>query len=98
MTRSELVAKLATRTSTLTQPDIAECVGRILDAIAGHLATGGRIEIRGFGTFSMHQRAARTGRNPKLGDLVAVPAKAVVRFKPGAELRQRVDGAADGAR
>jgi len=91
MTRSELVAKLAARTTGLNAPDVAACVTHILDAMAARLRAGGRIEIRGFGALSVGYRAPRRGRNPATGAEVNVAGKNVVRFKMGHELRQRVD-------
>lgn len=92
MTRSELIARLAHSQQRLTAQDTACCVDEILGAIASQLGQGERVEIRGFGSFSVGVRAPRVGRNPKTGDQVAVPAKRTVRFKAGLELRQRVDG------
>lgn len=91
MTRSELIVRLAARQHALTAADTSACVGTLLEAIAGHLSAGNRIEIRGFGTLSVGSRAERIGRNPKTGEKVTVPAKRTVRFKAGYELRRRVD-------
>jgi integration host factor subunit beta len=91
MTRSELIADLAARFPQLQQKDAAVAVTTILDAIAKSLAEDGRSEIRGFGSFSLGYRRPRMGRNPKTGDRVEVPAKWTPHFKPGLELRQRVD-------
>lgn len=91
MTRSDLIAKLAERYSQLLAKDAELAVKVILDTMAGILARGGRIEIRGFGSFSLNYRPPRTGRNPKSGEKVQVPAKHVPHFKAGKELRERVD-------
>ena len=91
MTRSELIAKLAERFPQLTLKDSELSVGVILGALADSLAQGGRSEIRGFGSFSLNYRPPRLGRNPKNGVSVSVPGKYVPHFKPGKELRERVD-------
>jgi integration host factor subunit beta len=91
MTRSDLIAKLAERYPQLLTKDADLAVKVILDTMATTLARGGRIEIRGFGSFSLNYRPPRTGRNPKSGDKVQVPAKYVPHFKAGKELRERVD-------
>lgn len=90
MTRSDLVARLAERFGQLTQRDTEFAVKAILDAMSEALAKGHRIEIRGFGSFSLHYRPPRMGRNPKTGESVALPGKHVPHFKPGKELRERV--------
>ena len=91
MTRSDLIAKLAERYPQLLAKDAELAVKVILDTLAVTLTRGGRIEIRGFGSFSLNYRPPRTGRNPKSGDKVQVPAKHVPHFKAGKELRERVD-------
>lgn len=91
MTRSELIARLAERYTQLVAKDADYAVKTILDAMAEALAEGQRIEIRGFGSFSLSGRPPRIGRNPKSGDKVMVPEKRVPHFKPGKELRERVD-------
>ena len=91
MTRSDLITKLAERYPQLLAKDAELAVKVILDTMAGILARGGRIEIRGFGSFSLNYRPPRTGRNPKSGEKVQVPAKHVPHFKAGKELRERVD-------
>ena len=91
MTRSDLIAKLAERYPQLGAKDAELAVKVILDAMAAALARGGRIEIRGFGSFALNYRPPRTGRNPKSGEKVQVPAKYVPHFKAGKELRERVD-------
>jgi len=82
---------LADRFPQLVRADADLSVSAILDAIAGTLAKKGRIEIRGFGSFSLNHRPARVGRNPKTGAKVTVPAKSMPHFKPGKELRESVD-------
>ncbi|MHB1358082.1 MAG: integration host factor subunit beta [Rhodocyclaceae bacterium] len=91
MTKSELIARLAERFSQLVAKDADLSVKMILDAMTEALIKGDRIEIRGFGSFSLNYRPPRTGRNPKSGDKVQVPAKYVPHFKAGKELRERVD-------
>lgn len=91
MTKSELIAILASRYPQLAVRDTDIAVKTVLDAMTQALASGQRIEIRGFGSFSLSQRAPRVGRNPKSGEKVMVPEKQVPHFKPGKELRQRVD-------
>ena len=91
MTKSELIAQLATRHTQFSIVDIEMAVKTILDALAKNLSRGERIEIRGFGSFSLSFRPARLGRNPKSGERVQVPAKYVPHFKAGKELRDRVD-------
>lgn len=91
MTKSELIAKLATRYPQLVVKDAELAFKAILDAMAQGLATGQRIEIRGFGSFDLNYRPPRVGRNPKSGDRVQVPEKYVPHFKAGKELRERVD-------
>lgn len=91
MTRSDLIVKLAERYTQLLAKDAELAVKVILDSMASTLTTGGRIEIRGFGSFALNYRPPRLGRNPKSGDKVQVPAKYVPHFKAGKELRERVD-------
>ena len=91
MTRSDLIARLAARYPKLVAKDAELAVKVILDAMSSTLARGGRIEIRGFGSFALNYRPPRTGRNPKSGEKVHVPAKYVPHFKAGKELRERVD-------
>lgn len=94
MTRSDLIAALASRFTTLTAKDADVSVKEIFDAIGQTLARGDRVEIRGFGSFELNHRRARTGRNPKTGEKVHVPPKCAPRFKAGKELRERVDESA----
>lgn len=91
MTRSELIEKLHSRFATLTAGDVEVAVKTILDQIAEVLSKGGRSEIRGFGSFSVHIRPPRLGRNPKTGEKVPVPEKLVPHFKPGQVMRERVN-------
>jgi len=91
MTKSELIAQLAVRHPQFSVADIEMAVKTVLDALAKNLSRGERIEIRGFGSFSLSFRPARLGRNPKSGERVQVPAKYVPHFKAGKELRDRVD-------
>lgn len=91
MTRSELISRLAERYPQLVVKDAEFAVRTILEAMARTLAEGNRIEIRGFGSFALSYRPPRIGRNPKSGEKVLVPEKRVPHFKPGKELRERVD-------
>jgi integration host factor subunit beta len=92
MTKSELIDALAARHPHLNGADIELAVRHVIEQMIATLEQGQRIEIRGFGSFSLHHRAARTGRNPKTGEPVQLPAKRVPHFKPGKELRERVNG------
>ena len=91
MTKSDLIARLAERFPQLVAKDADYAVKMILDALSEALVKGDRIEIRGFGSFSLNYRPPRVGRNPKSGDKVSVPEKWVPHFKAGKELRERVD-------
>ena len=91
MTRSDLVEALAARFAQLTQRDAEVAVKSILDAMNVALVRGHRIEIRGFGSFSINRRPPRVGRNPRSGASVAIPEKRVPHFKPGKALREAVD-------
>lgn len=91
MTKSELIERLSKKQTHLPYKDVELTVKCILEQVNQALATGERIEIRGFGSFSLHYRPPRLGRNPKTGDAVALSAKHVPHFKPGKELRDRVD-------
>ena len=95
MTKSELIALLASRYPQLAARDTDIAVKTVLDAMTQALVNGQRIEIRGFGSFSLSMRSPRVGRNPKSGEKVMVPAKQVPHFKAGKELRERVDAAYD---
>ena len=97
MTKSELIARLAERFPQLVAKDAEFAVKMILDAMTDALSRGDRIEIRGFGSFSLHYRAPRVGRNPKTGQSVSLEGKFVPHFKPGKELRDRVNEEEDEA-
>ena len=92
MTKSELIEALSIRQQHLAGNDVELAVKSMLEQMTHSLAHGERIEIRGFGSFSLHFRPPRMGRNPKTGDAVALPGKPVPHFKPGKELRERVNG------
>ena len=91
MTKSELIARLAERYPQLVAKDADYVVKTLLDAMSDALATGQRIEIRGFGSFSINHRPPRMGRNPRSGESVHIPEKRVPHFKPGKALREAVD-------
>lgn len=91
MTKSELIAQLAAKQPQLDYRDVELAVKELIDRLSMALSAGQRIEVRGFGSFSLHYRPPRIGRNPKTGDSVQVPDKHVPHFKPGKELRERVD-------
>ena len=92
MTRSELIEQMALRhKNLLTVDDVESAVKNIIDQMSGSLAKGGRIEIRGFGSFSLHYRPPRMGRNPKTGESVSLAGKYAPHFKPGKRLRDRVN-------
>ena len=93
MTKSELIERIAQKQTQLAYRDVELAVKTVLEHMAERLASGDRIEIRGFGSFSLHYRPGRVGRNPKTGAPVSLPAKHVPHFKPGKELRERVDEA-----
>ena len=90
MTKSELIELLARRQPHLKAEDVDLSVKSLLQMMGTALAGGNRIEVRGFGSFSLHYRPPRLGRNPKTGDSVALPGKHVPHFKPGKELREKV--------
>ncbi|MCJ8267823.1 MAG: integration host factor subunit beta [Psychrosphaera sp.] len=91
MTKSELIEKLSLDYAHIPAKDVEESVKELLDLMTTSLAGGDRIEIRGFGSFSLHFRAPRVGRNPKTGETVQLDGKSVPHFKPGKELRERVN-------
>ena len=91
MTKSELIETLAQKQTQLAYKDVELAVKNMLEHMATTLANGERIEIRGFGSFSLHYRPPRVGRNPKTGDSVDLTAKYVPHFKPGKEMRERVN-------
>ena len=94
MTKSELVDILAAKYTHIAVRDVENAVRQMTDTLATKLVDDERIEIRGFGSFTLRKRAARKGRNPKTGESVMVPSKAMVHFKPGKELRERVNNLA----
>lgn len=91
MTKSELIARLTGKLPHLMHRDVDLAVRTLLEAMSESLAEGGRIEVRGFGTLSVRFRSSRMGRNPRTGEAVALPDKYVAHFKPGRDLRERVD-------
>ena len=91
MTKSELIEQLATKLPHLLPGDVELAVNSLIHNMTQSLATGGRIEIRGFGSFSLHYREPRQGRNPKTGETVELAGKYVPHFKPGKEMRDRVN-------
>ena len=91
MIKSELIAKLAAENPHLTRTDVERVVNTLLESMTTALERGGRVELRGFGAFSVRGRPARTGRNPRTGEAVEVEAKAVPFFKSGKELRERLN-------
>lgn len=91
MTKSELIERLINTHEHLSVRDVELAVKAMLDHMTESLSEGERIEIRGFGSFSLHYRAPRTGRNPKTGDSVELGAKYVPHFKPGKDLREQVN-------
>jgi len=91
MMKSELIERIARKQSHLAYKDVELAVKSLLEQMSNSLSNGERIEIRGFGSFSLHYRPPRAGRNPKTGDSVSLPGKHVPHFKPGKELRERVN-------
>lgn len=91
MTKSELIARLAAQNPTLYHRDIERLVGTVFDTIIGALEDGDRVELRGFGAFSVRQRDARIGRNPRTGESVNVDAKTVPFFKMGKGMKERLN-------
>lgn len=94
MTKSDLIEKLSEKQSMLNYRDVELAVKLIIEQMSESLSGGDRIEIRGFGSFTLHHRPARVGRNPKSGESVELEEKYVPHFKPGKELRDRVNNAA----
>jgi integration host factor subunit beta len=92
MTKSELIDAIAARQPHLGFTDVEMAVKSVLDQISDALERGERVEIRGFGSFSVNFRPPRVGRNPKTGETVSLPGKSVPHFKPGKELRDRANG------
>jgi len=95
MTKSEIIELIARKQTQFSQKDIEIAVNQIVDSMIETLSQGERIEIRGFGSFSLHHRKARVGRNPKTGETVELSDKRVPHFKPGKSLRERVDSSKD---
>jgi integration host factor subunit beta len=91
MTKSELIAKLAQKNPNLYMRDIELIVETIIDEMSDALVRGDRVELRGFGAFSVKERQARTGRNPRTGETVNVPSKRLPAFKTGKLLRERLN-------
>ncbi|NEZ03480.1 integration host factor subunit beta [Wenzhouxiangella sp. XN201] len=91
MTKSELIERMAGEQNHLSQSDVELAVRCVLEQMSRALSEGERIEIRGFGSFSLHYRPPRMGRNPRTGESVALPGKYVPHFKPGKALRERVN-------
>ncbi len=91
MTKSELIERIVSKQTQLSAKDVELAVKAVISYMSEVLADGGRIEIRGFGSFSLHYRAPRVGRNPKTGQPVELNGKYVPHFKPGKELRDRVN-------
>ena len=91
VTKSMLIERIAIRYPALPSRDVELAVKAIFDRMSRQLVEGGRIELRGFGSFSLHRRRARVGRNPKTGESVVLDSKAVPHFKPGKELREAVN-------
>ena len=91
MTKSELIERIASRQAQLSLKDVELAVKTIIEQMSQTLAVGERIEIRGFGSFSLHYREPRQGRNPKTGETVELTGKYVPHFKPGKEMRERVN-------
>jgi integration host factor subunit beta len=91
MTKSELIELMASKQQHLAQRDVELAVKTMIEQMSESLAGGERIEIRGFGSFSLHHRPPRIGRNPKTGEPVSLPGKHVPHFKPGKQMRERVD-------
>ncbi|TWI47031.1 integration host factor subunit beta [Pseudomonas duriflava] len=91
MTKSELIERIVAGQGQLSSKDVELAIKTMLEQMAQALSAGERIEIRGFGSFSLHYRSPRTGRNPKTGESVTLDGKYVPHFKPGKELRDRVN-------
>lgn len=91
MTKSELIERIVTQQGQLSGRDVELAIKTMLEQMSEALSVGERIEIRGFGSFSLHYRAPRVGRNPKTGESVSLDGKFVPHFKPGKELRDRVN-------
>ena len=92
MTKSELITRLADANPHLYQRDVERIVSTIFDELTTALARGDRVELRGFGAFSVKERGSRTGRNPRTGESVEVSSKYIPYFKTGKQLRDRING------
>ena len=97
MTKSDLIDRMVADQSMLDGRDVELAVKALLQQMSDALASGERIEIRGFGSFTLHSRPSRIGRNPKTGEPIAIPARYAPHFKPGKELRDRVNEATGAA-
>ncbi len=95
MIKSELIERLAAENTHLTHIEVERVVNVVLGRMTAALGEGGRVELRGFGAFSVRSRPARSGRNPRTGEAVDVPAKSVPFFKSGKELRERLNASGD---
>ncbi|KQS55177.1 integration host factor subunit beta [Brevundimonas sp. Leaf363] len=95
MIKSELIERLAAENTHMTHAEVERVVNVVLGQMTEALSEGGRVELRGFGAFSVRARPARSGRNPRTGEAVEVPAKAVPFFKSGKELRERLNASGD---
>ncbi len=95
MIKSQLIEKLAAENTHLTHAEVERVVNVVLDRMVDAMSGGGRVELRGFGAFSVRSRPARAGRNPRTGEAVEVPAKSVPFFKSGKELRERLNASGD---
>lgn len=95
MIKSQLIEKLAAENTHLTHAEVERVVNVVLDSMVDAMSDGGRVELRGFGAFSVRSRPARVGRNPRTGEAVNVPAKSVPFFKSGKELRERLNASGD---
>lgn len=95
MLRSELIQVLSDKFTDLDSRDVELAVTCMLEQMSKALESGNRIEVRGFGTFCLHTRPARMARNPKTGEILQLPAKSAVHFKPGIDMRERVNDSRD---
>ncbi|NOZ37855.1 MAG: integration host factor subunit beta [Gammaproteobacteria bacterium] len=91
MIKSELITRMADQNLHLTQRDIERVVNVIFEEISAALSAEGRVELRGFGSFTVKRRSARVGRNPRTGEVVSIPEKNVLHFKTGKDLRERLN-------
>ena len=92
MTKSDLVEKIASKAVAFTKTEVEIMVNAVFDSMTQALVEGGKVEIRGFGSFKLKNRAARDGRNPKSGEAIRIPPKKVPFFKVGKELREKLNG------